>query len=97
MAIDFIKIDLSNQTVATKAGLLIGYINNLRAAYNAGKQIIGIMGHLNDGTTFTAIESVFGLPSGQGQTVFDLMNGSVGSMEGAFQVSDAKTITEKVG
>lgn len=32
-----------------------------------------------------------------GQTVFNLINGSVGSMTGAFQVADTKNITETVG
>lgn len=55
------------------------------------------MGHLNDGSNFSDIESAFGLEAGQGQILFDLVNGAVGSMEGQFQVNDAKTITEKVG
>lgn len=55
------------------------------------------MNHNNDGTTFTAIETLFGLPTGKGQAVFNMVNGSVGSMEGTFQVADAKNITEQVG
>jgi hypothetical protein len=96
MAKDFIKID-ATQSAATQAGLLKQYVSALRNAYNLGKQTIAIMGHNNDGTDFTAIEALFGLPTAQGQTVFNLVNGSIGSMEGTFQVSDAKTITEQVG
>ena len=36
-----------------------------------------IMDHNNNGSVFTAIETLFGLPSGQGQTVYDLCNGSM--------------------
>lgn len=55
------------------------------------------MNHNHDGSVFTDLEALFGLPAGKGQTVFDLVNGAVGSMEGAFQVADAKNITERVG
>lgn len=97
MARDFIKIDVSNTTVATQAGLLKSYISVLRQAYELGTRVKSIMNHNNDGTVFTDIETLFGLPSSKGQTVFNLVNGSIGSMEGTFQVSDAKTITEQVG
>jgi len=93
MARDFIKI---NQ-LAPQATLLRSYISAQRQAYNLGKQCQSIMTHLNDGTVWTDVETAFGIDAGKGQTVFDLVNGAVGSMEGAFTVSDAKTITEKVG
>lgn len=96
MARDFIKIN-PNATGASQALKLKNYINNLRAAYSQGAELIGIMGHANDGTVFTDIETYFGLDAGKGQTVFDLVNGSWGSMNGTFMVADAKTITEKVG
>lgn len=60
-------------------------------------RVLAIMGHNNDGTVFTDIDTLFGLPAGKGQTVFNLVNGSIGSMQGNFQVADAKTITEQVG
>lgn len=96
MAKDFIKVDRTT-TTATHAQLLLSYVNTLRSAYEIGKRIKDIMGHNNDGTDFAPIEGLFGLPSTKGQTVFDLVNGSVGSMEGTFQVADAKNITERVG
>lgn len=96
MARDFIKID-TTQSAATQSGLLKNYVTQLRSAYELGKRCIAIMGHSNDGTVFTDIETLFGLPAGKGQTVFNLVNGSIGSMEGTFQVSDAKNITEQVG
>lgn len=95
MAIDFIKVTPANTT--PMASQLLTFVSQLRAAYNTGSQIKAIMGHLNDGSNFAQIEAQFGLPVGSGQTVFDLVNGAVGSMEGSFQTSDAKTITERVG
>lgn len=96
MARDFIKIDQS-ATGTPQGRKLLAYIANLRTSYNLGAELIGIMGHENDGTVFTDIETNFGLPAGKGQTVFNLVNGSFGSMNGTFQVSDIKTITEQVG
>lgn len=96
MARDFIKIDIT-LAGASQAGLLKSYVQTLRAAYEQGQRVRAIMTHNNDGTTFTDIEPLFGLPAGKGQTVFNLVNGSIGSMEGTFQVADAKTITEQVG
>lgn len=96
MAKDFIKID-TTLAGATHAGLLRSYIQSLRNAYEQGQRIRAIMSHNNDGSDFTPIAALFGLPSGSGQAVFDLVNGSIGAMEGTFQVDDAKVITEKVG
>lgn len=96
MARDFIKIDTA-ASGATQAQTLKTAIAIMRQAYMQLTAVKAVMTHLNDGTVFTDIETLFGLPAGKGQTVFDLVNGSVGSMEGAFQVTDAKTITEKVG
>lgn len=96
MARDFIKVD-QTLAAATQARLLLGYVGTLRSAYEMGVKCLAIMGHNNDGTVFTDIETIFGLPAGKGQTVFNLINGSVGSMTGAFQVADAKNLTETVG
>lgn len=93
MAKDFISINMQ----APQAAMLRNYITNLRAAYNAGAQVREMMTHMNDSTDFSAIETMFGVPAGSGQTVFDLVNGSTGAMVGNFQTSDCKTITEKVG
>lgn len=96
MARDFIKVD-TTQAAATQAQLLKSYISSLRQAFDFGTRVLAIMGHNNDGTVFTDIETIFGLPAGKGQTVFNLVNGSIGAMSGNFQVADAKTITEQVG
>ncbi len=94
MARDFIKI--TQNANATQASTLIEYSRQLRRAYDQGKRVLAIMNHNQDGSDFTDIEALFGLEAGKGQTVYDLMNGSIGSMEGTFQVDDAKEITERI-
>ncbi len=95
MAIDSIKVD-KTQSAATEAARLIAYRDACRRAYDLGKGVLGTMTHCQDGTTFTQLETLFGLTAGNGVTVFNLINGSVGSMEGTFQVADLKTLTEKL-
>lgn len=95
MASDYIQIDTTT-TTATQALLLKSYVTTLRTAYELGTRCKDIMLHTHDGTTFTDLEKLFGVPTGKGQVIFDLINGSVGSMEGKFQVDDAKEITERV-
>lgn len=96
MARDFIKVTRTDPA-ATQAGLLLQYITALRSAYELGVKTQSVMNHNNDGTVWTDIEALFGLPAGKGQTVYNLVNGSVGSMTGVFQVADAKNITETIG
>lgn len=96
MARDFIKVDRVTPS-ATHAGVLLNYINTLRTAYDLGRRCRDIMTRNNDGSNFADIESLFGVPATKGQAVFDLVNGSVGAMEGSFQVDDAKEIIDRVG
>ncbi len=96
MARDFIKVDRTTVT-ATHATKLLQYVHELRQAYETGKHVLGIMNHNNDGEDWTDIEALFGLPTGKGQLVYNLMNGSVGSLEGSFQTADGKNLTETVG
>lgn len=93
---DFIKIDV-NAPGAIHAVKLKNFIGALRSAQDQGALVLDIMNHANDGTVFTDVEALFGLPTGQGQTVYNLVNGSLGSMEGQFKVDDATVITSKVG
>jgi len=97
MASDFIQIDMSNLAVATQAQLLKQFVATLRNAYEIGGRVRAIMLHTHDGTVFTDLERLFGLPPGEGNAVFDLVNGSIGAMEGTFQNDDCKQITEQVG
>lgn len=96
MARDFIKVDRTT-TTATHATLLVDYRNTLRRAYELGIVVRDIMNHNHAGSDFSDVEALFGLPEGKGQIVYDLVNGSIGSMSGLYQVADAKNLTETLG
>jgi hypothetical protein len=97
MASDFIQINVNNPTVASQAVQLKMYVQTLRSAYEIGTRVRSIMLHMHDGTNFADLEKQFGLPAGEGNAIFDLVNGSIGAMEGTFQNDDCKQITEQVG
>lgn len=96
MAIDFIPV---SRTVpgATQAASLLSLVAAVRSAYEQAVRVRDVMNHNHDGVDFTQIEELYGLPSGKGQIVFNLVNGTVGSMTGVFQVADAKNMTETIG
>lgn len=96
MARDFIKVNTADAG-ATASRLLVAYKDALRLAFNLGTQCLGVANHNNDGTVWTDMEALFGLPAGKGQTVYDLLNGSIGSMLGQFQTADAHNLTETLG
>lgn len=96
MARDFIKINRTD-TNATAAELLQRYVARLRESYELGVKVKAIMDHNNDGSVWSDIETLFGLPPGKGQTVYDMVNSSVLSMTGEAKVSDAKNLTETLG
>ncbi len=96
MARDFIPID-ATQAAASQANLLKQTVAIMRQALNLLTQCRAVATHLNDGTVFTDIETRFGVPAGQGQAVFNLLNGAYGSTQGTFQVSDFQTMVDKMG
>ena len=95
MAIDFIKV--TRPADPTQANMLLDYISTLRVAFERGTKVQAVMNHNQDGVSWATIESLFGIPTGKGQTVYDLVNGSVGAMQNTFQNDDCKQITEQVG
>lgn len=95
MAIDFIQVTPTAE--ANQSGLLLDLVRTLREAHKKAGLVKDIMNRMHDGSNFALIETKFGLPTGSGQTVFDLVNGAHGSMEGTFQVADVKTLTARVG
>lgn len=96
MAKDYIKIDVQKNG-ASEASTLWQAIRELRQAYESLTRVKAKMFHNFDGADVTQLETLFGLPTGSGQTVLDLVNGSVGAMEGDFQNNNCKQLTEKVG
>jgi hypothetical protein len=93
MARDFIPISITS----AQGPLLKSAVIAMRTALSQLAQCRAIATHNNDGTIFTDIETYFGLPSGTGQTVFNLLNGAYGSTQGTFQVSDFQTMCDKLG
>jgi len=96
MASDYIKIDVT-MNGAKEAQNLVNAIHQLRTAYESLTRIKAKMFHNFDGSNVTDLEALFGLATGKGQIVLDLVNGSVGAMEGTFQNDDCKQLTEQVG
>ena len=96
MANDFITIVVTQNNQA-QASQLKGFTMQASQVYATAVQIRNKMTHMYSGTDFTRLETEFGLPSNQGQAMFDLMNGIVGVMDGTMQNNNFKTITEKVG
>lgn len=92
MARDFIKVDVTN-TAATKASFLVQYIGVLRQAMDLGDRLKSMMDHNTDGTVFTDIEALFGVPAGSGSVVYNAVVGAVAGVKS----NDAKTVTERIG
>ena len=93
---NYIKIDRST-TTATHAQMLITYVNALRDAMERGREVLDIMDHNWIDTTFTDLEALFGIPVGQGQTVYNLVNNGVQAMLGDLKSNDCKQLIERVG
>lgn len=98
MANDFIRADPTQTPQAQPyAGLLLGLVTALRNTIDQLDRVKAVMDHSNDGVSFTAIETLFGLPSGKGQTVYDLVNGTRGALGGTMQNSNALALIDRVG
>lgn len=95
MPSDPIRVD-TRAPGASQAGELLNLRNAMQAAYAQGNKVRGVMMHAHDGTDFTDLEQLYGLAAGEGQVVFDLVNGAIGSMEGQFQVDDAKELCDRI-
>ena len=96
MAGNFIKL-VRNVDTATHVQDLLTTVRTLRTAYEHLAKVKETMNRMHDGEDFSALEENYGVPTGQGQAVFDLVNGALGSMNGTFQVDDAKELIERVG
>ena len=93
---DFIKIDRTT-TTAVYAGDLLVAITSVRSAINQLDKVKQIMEHNHDGTVFTDLEALFGLPAGKGTIVYDYVNGTRGALSGTFQNNNAELLIARVG
>lgn len=96
MAGDFIKIDVG-MNGAFVAPDVLGFVQSLRALLSSGRMLKARLGHMHDGVDFTVLEAQCGLQAGQGQIIFDYINGTIGALEGTFQTADGKVFSERVG
>jgi hypothetical protein len=100
MASDFIKIQ-RDQSAATEAAELLAWVRDARSVYERAIRIRDKMRHnFNDQVSpidWSALETLWGVPTGKGQTVYTFLDGSVLAMTAGQQNSCVKDVTETVG
>ena len=96
MAADRISI-AKDQAAATEAAEFLQTIRDLRSVYERLVRIVAKMNHCFAAPDFSTLETLWGVPTGQGQAVFNLVNGSRGVMNGEFQNNNVIELTERVG
>lgn len=96
MALDYIVVDATTNT-AKFAHNLINLTRQMRAAIDTLDAVKAVMDHSNDGSDFSQIEALFGLPDGDGQTVYDLVNGTRLALSGSAQNSNTLALIDRVG
>jgi hypothetical protein len=75
MPIDNITVS----STSAQGSMLKNAQSQLQSAINNLAQALAYMQQQTDGTTYTAIETQFGLPTGKGQTVNNLVANLVGT------------------
>lgn len=99
MAADYISIN-AGTTTATRAAALKSAIAQFRQAQQALATELAIMNHCFDSgppAVFTVLETQYGLAQGEGQTIFNMVNGAVGAMNGQFQNNQSILLVSQVG
>jgi hypothetical protein len=99
MAADFIKI-VRNNSNATHAQRMLNAVAQVRSALTVLEEIQGLGYRMFDAgppVDFEVFEQTFGVPEGAGQTVFDLVNGTVLALKGEAQNANATELITRVG
>jgi hypothetical protein len=96
MAKNFIKIDRTTQT-AVYAMELLSLVGQLRATLNQIDKIKGIADANWATTDFVDFEALFGIPTGQGATVYALIRDSREALRGLSTQTAALTLIDRVG
>lgn len=96
MAADFILIDRFDNTNPF-ASELITVAAQLRAAQETLLKIQAKGFRMFEGNDFSVFEQHYGIPTGQGNTVFDLVNGTVMALAGTAQNANAQELINRVG
>lgn len=79
----------TSDTNAKLAGELKALTESVRQTYQRAQALKAKLDYHHDGQDFTSVEAICGIPTGTGQTVFDLVNGTRGAMDGSFQNANA--------
>jgi hypothetical protein len=81
--------------------LLLNFRNAVAQVLMQGPVLLGEMNHMFDGARdpidWGTLENNFGLPAGTGQTVFNLVNGTMGAVQGTMQNAQAVALVNQVG
>ncbi len=95
---DFIKIDRTTST-AVFSNKLVAIGPELRRVMDKLEEIQQMGYHMfsGDPPVFTVFESNFGVPPDSGQTVFNLVNGTLLALRGEAQNSNAIDLINRVG
>jgi hypothetical protein len=95
---DFIKIDRTD-SAAVFSNKLVAIGPELRRVMDKLEEIqqMGYHMFVADPPDFTMFEDNFGIPTGQGQTVFNLVNGTLLALRGEAQNANALDLINRVG
>lgn len=92
----FIRV-VRNDSTAAYAGELLSLVNQLRSTINQLDKVKGIMDNNWSSTDFVDLETLFGIPTGQGQAVYALVRDSREALRGLSQQTAALALVDKVG
>jgi len=76
MAINYITVDRNRQ----QGGELLSVIENLRYYQDKLRQEKEKMENMTDGVTYTAIETQYGIATGKGDEVYNLVTGATAEL-----------------
>ncbi len=100
-----------DQAAATEVSELLQFVRDLRSVYERGVRIRAKMNHNFTGNAnanlidWSHLETLWGVPvlnanstgpTANGKIIYTFLDGAVGGMEGSFQTSAAKDLTETV-
>lgn len=99
--IDSIQL-AKDQSAAIEANELLQLKNSMQQTLELAKRIQAKMSHnFSDANPnaidWSGIHTLWGVPEGKEQTIWDMVNGSVGAMTGTMQTSDCVRLVERLG
>lgn len=96
MANDFIPLIRGN-SANIFVNDLIGLPQQLRAVVDKMEKVQETGFRMFNGSDFSAFETYYGIPTGKGQIVFDLINGTLQALAGTAQNANSEEFMNRVG